>query len=144
MSTLTVEAICDAIAAELGTVAGVKRTQSFDQLTEGMATYQTLQVYPEEGEGVPMQATFRGGVKVSGITIYADLYGRQRSSIGEDMAVLVPLLDGIIGALQAQPSSSPFGLEGARDLEYSWRRVIFEYGSASFIGIRFTIRLRVY
>jgi hypothetical protein len=141
MPTLT--EICNAIETTLG--AAVTHSQAFDEITEAMTDAPMLQVYPEEGlmdeRGGSDRRTFKGGVRVERITIFADYYAKQRGAgIGEEMGVLVPGIDALMDIFKAQDTKPYFGLEGLEAFgAVNWRRVIFEYGEGKFIGARFTI-----
>ena len=94
--SITLVQIVDAIESTLSAVSTLARSMSYDELTEGMNDYPTLQIYPEDGDQDPSgntdRTTFGAGVRQTVFTIHADYYARQRSHIGEDMAALV---DGI-------------------------------------------------
>jgi hypothetical protein len=151
MGTITLTAINSAIEAALAAATGLTYSQDYNELTEGMQDIPTLQVYwfsgpktdPTSGSA---QTTFGAGVRQKSITFHADLYARQRSHIGEDMAALLPLVDAIHNVLESQQKPY-FGLAGIKAIE-SWdpRQVIFEYGDQqiNYVGARFVIQVRVF
>lgn len=149
---INVSAICDAIEATLSTAAGLARSQSYDELTEGMNDTPTLQVYPESGgQDVTTntdRTTFRAGLQQEEIVINADLYARQRSHIGEDMAQLVTSLDAIRAVLKIQKTGNYFGMadKGIKAFAWTWQRVIFTYGESAqkYVGVRFVLTLRMF
>ncbi len=146
--TITIVEINTAIKDELAAATGLTFTQDFDELTEGMADTPTLQVYwsatgtdPTSGTS---QSSFRGVQRQTRMTFWADLYARQRSDIGEDMAALLPLIDAIQTKLEEQRTSR-FGLEGIRAIEgWTGRLLVFDYADAKYVGARFEIILRVF
>jgi len=146
---ITYAQICDSIEAYLAIACpSVSRTQSYDELTEGMNDTPTLQVYPEACENVAAESgtqftTFQGGVIQSTIIVHVDYYARQRNHIDEDMATLVAGLDELHTAFE-EAGCPPFGLEGIRSFQWSWNRVIFAYASVEYMGARFVLRLRTF
>lgn len=155
-SSVTIAQICDAIDLTLGEVlvtAGVlEKSHSYDELEEGMQDENTLQIYPESQSPVStgsetQQITFGGTPFIDEeIVIHADYYGRQRSHIGEDMAQLVIGIDAIRANLKTQNCPNPFGLTGWANFQWSWTRVVFEYGAPElrYIGARFRLVLRTF
>ena len=152
---ITYAQMCDAITAYLATAASLKRTESYDELSEGMQDTPTIQVYPEGCETVSADsgthvATFGGGSGTPVIQethiINVDYYARQRSHLGEDMAALVTGIDEIVTLLEAAHECPHFGLDGIKNYQWSWRRVIFDYGGQDnkYMGARFTITLRTF
>lgn len=151
-------AIINAIEDTLDAAASLLRSQSYDQLTEGIHDYPLLQVYVENNDVDRGQQTertsFTGATRQKGYTVYADVYARQRSNIAEDMAQLVTTVDELEDILEAQDAlvahSSPlFGLTEAghpviRSFRWSWSRVVFEYGGVQYMGARFVLNLIVF
>lgn len=145
---VTYQQMCDAIESYLAAATSLVRTQSYDELTEGMQDTPTIQVYPEACDPVSAGSgtqTFalRGGVIQEVHTIHVDYYARQRSHIGQDMAALVGGIDEIVTLLE-ETGCPPFGLEGIKNFQWSWRRVVFDYGGAAYMGARFTLTLRTF
>lgn len=155
-STVTVEQICDAIDGTLGATliasGDLVDSQNFDQLTEGMNDERVLQIYPEEQSPVSVgsgtqKLTFGSTPYIDEeIVIHCDYYARQRSQIAEDMEQLVHGIDAIRANLKTQNCPNPFGLTGIANFQWSWQRVIFEYGSPElkYIGARFRLVLRTF
>jgi len=149
MATITTAEINTAIATTLGAAASLVRTQDYDELTEGMADTPTLQVYWEEElsdpSGTADRTAFRGGIRQTDITFHADIYVNQRANIGEDMGRLYTAKDEIDDILQAQDTKPYFGLTGIKALmQWSATRVIFSYGGADYIGIRYFIPIKIF
>jgi hypothetical protein len=156
VANITIKQICDAIDLTLGEVlviAGVLvRSDNFSELTEGINDEKVLQIYPEEESTVSVgsntqKITF-GGTPFTDeeIIIHADFYARQRSHIGEDMAALVTGIDAIRANLKSQNCPNPFGLQGIANFQWSWTRVVFDYGAPElkYIGARFRLVLRIF
>jgi len=147
--------ICDAIDTTLGEVlvtAGVLiRSQSYDELTEGMNDPLTLQIYPEEEEevnatGSTQQKTFGvDPVIEENITIFVDFYARARSVIDEDMSELVTGIDAIRDNLKTQHCPI-FGLAALKTFKWSWKRQVFEYDGPQekYMGARFILKFIVF
>jgi hypothetical protein len=124
------------------------RGQNYDKLTEGMNDTPAFQVYPESMDPASSDSgtqtfTLRGGVIQETHVIHVDYYARQRAHLGEDMALLVDGVDAIVDALEAA-GCPPFGLEGIKNFQWSWSRVLFDYGAVSYVGARFVLRVRTF
>lgn len=112
------------------------------ELKDGMNDTPTLQVYPENWSIVVSgtdRRSSRGGIHQEETIILCDLYARQRGHIGEDMSMLLPLIDAIIVKLEAQDVKPYFGLDGLKAFTWSGERVTFQYNSVNYIGARFTL-----
>jgi hypothetical protein len=150
VADVTLAQICDAVEATLGAATGLTDSQSYDELTEGVQDMPLLQVYPENGEtdiaGNADRTSFRGGVRQAQVVLHADLFARQRSHIGEDMATLLPLVDAVIVRLEAQTVKPYFNLDGIKAFHWRWERVTFIYGDQQlpYVGARFTLTLRLF
>lgn len=152
--SITLAQICDAVETALSaatTLTGAGRTQSYNELTEGINDFPTLQVYPESGSTDATtgnaQKTFGGEKRVSEIVIHADYYACQRRHLAEDMRRLVNGIDAITDVLEAQQNTNQFfSLNGIKSFSWSWSRVTFVYGDAlqPYIGARFVIIVRVW
>jgi hypothetical protein len=150
MTDVTLAQLCDAVEATLGAATGLTYSQSYDELTEGMQDMPMLQVYPVSGEtdvtGNADRTSFRAGVRQTQTVLHADLFARQRSHIGEDMATLLPLISAVIVKLEAQTTKSYFGLAGVKGFRWRWERVTFAYGDQQlpYVGARFYLTLRLF
>jgi hypothetical protein len=147
--SITLAQICDAIESALDDATTITRSQSFDELTEGIGSADTplLQVYPEACGPVSLgsetdKLTLGGSPphRREQYTIHADYYARQRSHIAEDMEALVDGIDAMTDVLEDQ-GCPPFDLDGISSFQWSWRRVVFPYAGAEYMGARFTIVL---
>lgn len=149
MATYTLDALLDGIHDTLAVAASLVRTQKYDELSEGMQDYPTLQVYPEENTGTDWGTdTDRITLKKSGYgrsakeySINADLYAHQLGTIAEDMAQLVTTINEFEDILDMQDYPL-FGLDFVQSFRWSWRRVVFDYGGVDYIGARFSIVVR--
>ena len=142
MTIPTLAQVIDAIESNLSSATGLVRSESYDELTEGIPETPLLQVYPESGE--PDLQTYKR--RIEKIVIHADLYARQRSQIGEDMAKAVTMAEAIFARLRAQDPNTNnqlFGLDGIRKFTWTWARAVFEYGDPAtrYAGIRFVITI---
>lgn len=155
---ITLAQIVDAIEDTLDEATTLVRSQSYDELTEGIHDLPLLQVYPETQTGVSVGAetdrmTFGGAggeedtpARDKEYIIHADYYARQRSHIGEDMAALVNGIDAMENVLEAVNVKPYFSLEGIKAFSWFWTRVAFQYGDPQvrYVGARFEIRVRVF
>lgn len=149
MATTTTAEICDAIESTLRSATGLLRSESYDELSDGITETPTLQVYWESTEeditGNADRTSFGAGVRQDEHLFHGDLYVRQRSHIGEDMADLVTMKDAIDARLVAQ-TDSLFGLSGIKAFHWRAERVTFIYGDPQipFVGIRYYFTIRTF
>lgn len=149
---ITLAQVNDALATTLGAATGLAggagAVQSYNQLSDGIADAPTLQVYPQSAlddvASSNNRTTFRGGVRQRQYTFHADVYVRERSSIGEDMNAVVTLANALETILDAQDVKPYFGLDGIADYKWDMNRVTFEHGNYKYAGLRFIIRIWVY
>jgi len=147
---ITLGQILDAISNVLGAATGLAVNQHYDELTEGIQDHPLLQVYPESGSQDPTgnvdRTTFQAKMRQTDFIIIADLYARQRSHIGEDMNILVDMIDAMMTELEKQKTKPYFGLDRLQGYRWSWQRVTFDYGDPmpKHMGVRFTIWVRVF
>ena len=146
---ITLAQMCDAIEATLGEATTVARSQSYDELTEGVHDTPLLQVYPQSGDqdpsGTADRTTFSAGVRQTEVIVHADYYAAERgASIGEEMARLVDGIDAITNIVEGQDQKPYFGLVGLKGFSWRWERVTFDYGGVSYVGARFYFTLRVF
>lgn len=144
---VNITAINTAITDTLANASGLTFTQDFDELSEGIVDTPLLQVYwvsTDPDNETADRTTFGKGVTQVRILFHADLYATQRSDLGDDMAILLPLVDAIHAELDSQ-TTSLFGLATIKALQ-EWRadQVIFEYAEWQFVGARFFVPVRVF
>jgi len=146
--SITIAQICDAIETTLATATTSPKTESYDELSEGLQDMPLLQVYWEASMQSPPggtdRYTFQGGVRQSWITIHADYYAQQRSHLGEDMEALVDGIDALTDVLEGQDLKPYFGLEGIKAFSWEATRVTFDYAGVLYIAARFVIQVRVF
>ena len=150
--SVTLAEICDAVEDTLAAAITVIRSESYDELTEGVhaADVPLLQVYPEAGlqdaGGRTDRYTFQAGARQTEFTLHADYFARQRSHIGLDMKALVNGIDALQNVLEAQDKKPYFGLDGIRAFSWTWSRVVFAYGDPqlAYMGARFVLLVRVF
>lgn len=147
---VTLAALLNGVETTLSAAAGLQTSTAFDEMTEGIASLDCprLEVYPERGttdpSGTTDRTSFTACIQQSVIIFHADLYARQRSEMGEDMAAVVTLLDQLIPILEAQERPPFFGVDGIKAFRWRWNRAVFLRAEARYVGARFTIELRVY
>lgn len=148
--------IVDSIETTLSAAASLVRSQSYDELTEGIHEYPLLQVYPSANTGTSRGSetdrfSFEGPVPVGAVVkhlsvkeyiIHADLYARQRSHINEDMEQLVDTINELEDILDGQDPQSLFGRADLFSFRWSWSQVTFEYAGVMYLGARFIITVR--
>lgn len=150
MAIITLTEICDGIEAALSVAIGVQSSTSYDGLTEGVPAMDCprVEVYPDAGvcdpSGSTDRLTFSACTQMSVITIFADLYARQRSQLGEDMKAVTEMIDSIINVLQSQERPPFFDLKGIKAFSWRWKRSTFRRSDVRFVGARFTITCRIF
>jgi hypothetical protein len=148
--TITLTQICDGVEAVLGAAIGVQSSTSFDELTEGIVAMDCprIEVFPDAGtcdpSGTTDRTTFNACTQMCVVTIFADLYARQRSQLGEDMKATTEMIDSIIDALQTQEKPPFFGLRGIKAFSWRWKRSTFRRADARYVGARFTLQCKIY
>jgi len=146
MAVYTLDALLDAIEGIMDDAASLVRSQTYDELTEGIHDYPLLQVYPEENTGTDWtgetdRVTLSGKHSVKEYTVHADIYAQQRANIAEDMKKCVDVANEMEDILD-DLSYPLFGLACVTSFRWSWRRVVFEYGGVKYMGARFVIVVR--
>lgn len=158
IADITFADINTAIATTLSAAEGIVRTQdgandgtadnATTPLSDGMNDTPTLQVYwDEESTDIASETdrtTFQAGVRQSELVYFADAFVKQRESIGEDMARVYPIAQSVRGILAAQNVKPYFGLDGIKSFRWRAQRVLIDYAGISYIGIRFTLTIRVF
>ena len=148
MADCTKAQMCDAVETVLATATGIAVTQGYDEFTENIASADLpmLRVWPHHWSvrGDQSQNTFGGGVRVTDVTLYVDVYIRNRVHMGEDMKKLVEQSDAVDAVLDAQTGKHPFSLDGIEAYSWSAETVVFTWASASYTAARYTIELVVY
>jgi len=150
---LSIKSICDAIEGamdDLVTSGDLVVVQNFDELSEGMNDENVLQIYPESGGPVSGDSEthkFTLGtdpVIIEDATIHLDYYARQRSHLGEDMAQLVTGLDVIRAKIKSECTvCSIFGID-VKNFQWDWNRFVITYAECDYVGVRFTLKVRIF
>lgn len=158
MGNITIAQISTAIALTLGEAEGIVRTQDgandgeaendTTPLSEGMNDTPTLQVYLESGltdaSNEVDRTTFRAGVRQTELVFHADVFGKQRAHIGEDIALCTTLASALWDILEQQQVKPYFGLDGIQAFRWTMQRVVFTYATVDYAGLRFVLTVRVF
>jgi len=148
LATVTVGELCNAIEDTLGQATTLQRSQSYDELTEGLHDFPVLQVYPASGntdaKGQADRRTFRGGVRTGYYVFHADYHACPRSEIGENMNTVVDGIDAMEAILLAQDTKPYLGHEAIKSFHYDWEYVNFEYAGQKTVGVRFRIGVWIF
>lgn len=141
--------MCDAVETALAAATGLTYTQSYDELSEGMANVPTLQVYWDHDEeasvGGDTEVITFGGNTAQVYVLHLDLYAARRSQLKTDMQTVHDLVDACDAVIYAQAAASPpFGVSRVQYFQWTWERALFEYASASYMGARCTLSVGVY
>lgn len=149
MTSVSLDTLVDAVETTLSAAGALQRSETYDELTEGIPDIPMLQVWPVSSSTDAIsgndRTTFSAVRRVAIVTINADVYARQRSHIGEDMAALVPLITQIETILEAQTGGATlFGLsKQIKAFRWRWEHVTFtsENDNYKYVGARFVIDL---
>ena len=144
MTMPTLDAVLNAIEGVLDGAVGLVQSQTYDQLTESIPETPLLQVYPQSG-GLDLEVYTKH--RTEKWVIYADLYARQRSNMRDDMAKVVEMGQAVIEVIRTEEAAmTNFGNSGIHGWDWSWERVLFEYGETAtrYVGIRFTFNVGVH
>jgi hypothetical protein len=150
MSSVAIRDIVTSVASTLIKVGIDVRVQNTEEITESIPQTPLIQVYAEKGRtdsgGSTDRASFGAKVRRRAITIHIDIYGRQRSMIGQDLAVAMDTLDLAIDQMEQEKQAPFFGNPFIREMSWSWERVVFEYGESTtqYSGFRIIIEVKVY
>lgn len=151
MSSITISDVNKAVESTLGKAKGLARTAADETITEGVNDLPYLMVYSDGGNvdsggGGTAQTTFRGGVRQTAQDVFVDVYVKQRSHIGLDLAKTYQCADAVISVLEEQEVKPYFGLAGLQAFNWSWERVTFVYGdpNISYAGVRFTLAFTIF
>ncbi|MDZ4768357.1 MAG: hypothetical protein SGJ24_04450 [Chloroflexota bacterium] len=146
--SVSISAINTAIAETVGTATGIVRVQDVPDLTEGAHDLPLVQVYWQssvtDDEGSTDRLTFGAGVRLTRLTYHADVYARQRSHLGEDVAKTLALAEAVQTVLERERGGAFFGLAGVKALRWSAERITIENGGTQYMGARFIIDVWVF
>lgn len=145
--------ILNAIKLQLEGAPAFKQVQANETISEAIPEMALIQVYFERKAFQNTQtdrntfggrkATLEPPIRINKITINVDVYARQRSNIGTDMAAVVDAVDEVDEILEAQIHKPFFGLEQLQAFTYSCERVVFEYATVKYAGVRFVLDITV-
>ena len=148
---ITLGEICDAIESTLSAATGMNRTQSYDEITEGInaGDCPLMQVYWEslvmDPSGGTDRTSFQGGIRQKQITIHVDIYASQRGNIKDDMKRTVDIVDTVLDVFEVQNKKPYFSLDGIQAFKVdSATRTLFNYAGVDFAGARFILSIWVY
>lgn len=152
---ITLHQMLDAVENTLDGTAGLVRSYQFDQLPEGVNSgdLPALLVYPRSMDavdslsGTTNRLTFAGGtgVRQEMYTVLADFYCKQRNHLDEDMAATVAIIDAATNILESNTYACPFfNLEGIKNFQWGWEVLLFQHATATYMGVRFTLKLRTF
>lgn len=149
---ITIGQIADAIVATLGAASSIRRTQSYDELSEGMppGDLPLLQVYWQdwtmEVPGDTDRTTFVGGMRTHELTFHADLYAAQLGNIDENFEQMHDTVEELIQIFEEQDVKPYFGLDGIQAWSVTADRATFPYEGTehTYVGARFFITVTVF
>lgn len=145
-----ISSITGAVAALLATSPKIAQAMAGIDLKETIPENGVVQVYFETknlGEGTD-RISFGGSntkpIRKNIITINIDVYARQRSNIGQDMAALEELIDVVDDLMETQDATPAFGVQGIKSFTYQANRVTFEYNKVDYVGVRYVLTLTLF
>ena len=153
MGSITILEIADAIEATLGAATGIVKSQSQDELTEGIQDTPLLQVYWAGFEksagsntdrrtfGTPQTPPIRQTLH----TFRADVLARQRSHVDLDMAKVAETSEAVDAVLEEQNVFPYFGRSEIKAFRYTCEFVMFQSSDqVLYAGERFTIEITLF
>ena len=152
MSSISIQAICDAVADTIGSATGIKRVEHYDELGEGLmeADLPLLQVYFDNFRISPPgdtdRHTFGRGVAIQRTNLFCDVFCARRHMNWEDVEVATRIASNVVDRLEELYHTAPyFGLEGIKAWSIpSAQRATIVYGQAEYVVVRFTVEVVTY
>jgi len=156
MAVIELGEIIDAVEATISTATGIKRSQSYDELTEQIprGDLPLIQVWAtnsrcDPSTGGTERITMGGGGnprRIKYILVNADLYAKVRGHIGEDMKESVTVIDAIMDVLEAQNTAPFFGLgvDHIKAFDWRWDWMVLDYAGVEYTGARFQLELKLF
>lgn len=146
---LTIREVLQGVGDTLESAIQGVRVDTLESMTEGIGDTPLIQVYFDSIEAdiasdSTDRSTFRAGVRQTNLIINVDVYAKQRADIGEDMLSLVDMTDAVIDVFDDQQAKPYFNVDGLKGFRYQGERVVFEYGQARFLGVRFSLTFRIF
>lgn len=150
---ITLGQICNAIETTLAAATGMNRTESYDEITEGInaGDCPLMQVYWEsiviDPSGDTDRTSFSGAIRHKSIVIHVDIYASQRGNITDDMKRVVDIVDAMLDVFEVQNTKPYFGLTGIQAWHLdSATRTLFSYAGTNiaFAGARFILTITVF
>lgn len=138
------------IAATFEAVESLTDVQALENLQEHAFNTPLLQVYPQEGDpnagGPRDRTTYGAGIRRHAMLFHLDLFARQRSFVGLDMAAMVDQLDAVYTKLEEQSRKPYFGNSNIQEFTWRWQRVTIVLGEemTPYTGVRFFLNMEVY
>lgn len=124
---------------------------NYDELKEGMADYPLMQVYPEDLEVDSRTETdthtLNKSVRVHRLTVHLDVYAGVRNQIDENMEDVVDCWDAVEDRLEDTTDGAGcpvFDQKFIRNIHWTAERVIFEYQTLLYSGVRFVLVMEIF
>jgi hypothetical protein len=154
MARITFTEMTTAVALALESSAAFRQVQApgtaLQPMGEGIAETPTAQVYLEAMNLSATDTDRRtfGGRQHAGlrpvrqrkVTLHIDVYARQRSNLADDVTAVQELADVVEEVLESQTHKPYFNLD-IEAFHYRLERVVFEYASVKYSGLRFVLDL---
>jgi hypothetical protein len=135
MARITFTEMTTAVALALESSAAFRQVQApgtaLQPMGEGIAETPTAQVYLE---------AMNLSVRQRKVTLHIDVYARQRSNLADDVTAVQELADVVEEVLESQTHKPYFNLD-IEAFHYRLERVVFEYASVKYSGLRFVLDL---
>jgi hypothetical protein len=128
-----------------------KYSKNYDEIPEGIANLPLLMTYwvsKDTGEAND-RATFRGGVRITDLVFFVDLYLDQRYASDQIFPQMFPLIDKIDGVLESFNEKPYFANTAIKSYHYRAEHATFDYegndqSTHKYPGVRWTIDIRVF
>lgn len=117
------------------------------EITERIPETPILQVYAPEGDN--LRQTFTAEVQRHDLTVFCELFVKQRSYIADDLKKTYDQHDTMELILEAEmkkgTAAAPFfGVAGIKSFQWRWEQVTYDYADNKYVGIRYTLELMLY
>lgn len=152
MTRVKIKTCTENISVCLEAIPDLKRVMRGATLKETIPETPAIQVYFDSKDVISPGGTDRytmgggknGVIRKTAMIIHVDVYARQRSNIGDEMALLEELIDLVDDVMEQQGDKPYFGIDGVQAYSYRAERTTFEYNKNDYVGVRFYVTLTLF
>lgn len=152
MTSVTIAQINTALHDTLSQVNVPLFPQNFDELTESINQYPTIQFYFVSKENSLASQTSKGtfgnqtqnSLRQTTVTFHVDLHVTPRNFINQIYAQTYPLIDEIDLIFEDQINTPLFGLDGVKAFRYRCEQATFNYNDSVTNGVRWFVEIDLF